>query len=182
MLLALLWSPPSFAGDRHGLTWSGYDDAIRAATRKYWGDFPDWRFWKAQLYQESAFDTDAVSASGAAGLCQAMQGTFADWARDLHWGDANPHVAKFCIEGGARYQANLRLAWSANRPAVERHYLGLAAYNAGLGNILAAQTQCRDARLWADIAPCLPLVTGSANARQTTDYVTNIARWRALIP
>lgn len=110
-----------------------------------------------------------------------MPATFADWARELHWGQANPHVAKYCIEGGAYYQAKLRLSWSANRPAVERHYLGLASYNAGLGNILAAQSQCHDARLWADISPCLPLVTGPANARQTTDYVRLIAQWRSLI-
>jgi membrane-bound lytic murein transglycosylase F len=175
-----LSSPLSCAAEPLG--YRGYDDQIQHAVHLYWGDLPDWRWWKAQLYQESALETEAVSGVGAAGLCQAMPATFADWARDLAWGrDANPHVAKYCIEGGARYMARLRQAWSAQRATIERHYLALASYNGGMGSILAAQSLCHDARLWADIAQCLPAITGPANALQTTDYVRNIIRWQGMI-
>jgi hypothetical protein len=48
----------------------------------------------------------------------------------------------------------------------------------GPGSILSAQAQCSDALLWRDIAPCLPAVTGVANAKQTTDYGMRIGRRR----
>ncbi len=93
--------------DRHALEWTGYDDAIKRAWRNSVPEVADWRWWKAQLYQESGLDTYAVSGVGAAGLCQAMPATFKDWARDLKWGDADPHVARYCIEGGAYYMGQL---------------------------------------------------------------------------
>lgn len=150
--------------------------------RKYWGDLPDWRWWKAQLYQESALDTMAVSGVGAAGLCQAMPGTFADWAKQLHWGDANPHVAKFCIQGGAYYMAQLRRFpdWR-DWPAMERQRMAQAGYNAGAGNVRKARVLCQSFT-WDATAPCFPAVTGTANAKQTTDYVRLIAKWKAQIP
>jgi hypothetical protein len=178
-LLALSWPLPSFAADRHGLDYTGYDDQIRAAVRKYWSDFPDWPSWKAQLYQESAFDTAAVSGVGARGLCQAMPGTFADWAKQLKWGDANPHIAKFCIEGGAYYMAQLRRVKSwRDWSDPDRHRMAQASYNAGAGWIMRARSACT-ALTWAETAACLPSFTGAANAKQTRDYVRLIARWRA---
>lgn len=73
--------------------------------------------------------------------------------------------------------ASLRRTWTLNRPIPERHYLALASYNSGTGNILKAQTACHDASLWADISPCLPRVTGSL-AAQTIGYVASIKKWR----
>jgi hypothetical protein len=69
--------------------------------------------------------------------------------------------------------------WSGrDRSVFEAHRLGLASYNAGAGSILEAQARCGDARLWPGISLCLPDVTGTANARQTTDYTRLIGRWR----
>lgn len=181
MSAALSWSPPSSAGDKHGLAFAGYDEAIQKGWRKYNADFPEWRWWKAQLYQESAFDTDAVSNVRARGLCQAMPGTFSDWSKQLNWGDANPHVAKFCIDGGAYYMAQLRRmkAWR-DWPDPDRHRMSLASYNAGAGWIMKARTACA-ALTWATAAPCLASFTGKANAKQTTDYVRLIEKWRSMI-
>jgi membrane-bound lytic murein transglycosylase F len=181
---AALFSPlPSSAGshDKHGLDFTGYDAAIEKGWRKYNADFPDWRWWKAQIYQESAFDTHAVSGVGARGLCQAMPGTFANWSKELKWGDASPHVAKFCIDGGAYYMAQFRRfpdwrSW----PDPDRHRMAQASYNAGAGWIMKARARCA-ARTWAATAPCLASFTGRANARQTTDYVRLIARWRTMM-
>ena len=181
-LLALSSPPPSFAGDKKGLGFTGYDEAIQKGWRKYNADFPDWRWWKAQLYQESAFDTAAVSGVGARGLCQAMPGTFADWSKQLGWADASPHVAKYCIDGGAYYMAQLRRfpdwrAW----PDPDRHRMAQASYNAGAGWIRKALRACT-ATTWAASAVCLPRLTGPANAQQTTDYVRLIAKWKDMIP
>jgi soluble lytic murein transglycosylase-like protein len=181
LLLALSWPLPSSAGEKHGLGYTGYDAQIQAAVRKYWADYPDWRWWKAQLYQESAFDTGAISPAGARGLCQAMPGTFKDWARQLKWGDANPHIARFCIDGGAYYMAQLRRmkAWR-DWPDPDRHRMAQASYNAGAGWIMKARAAC-NALTWATAAPCLLQFTGAAHSKETIGYVRNIAKWRGMM-
>jgi membrane-bound lytic murein transglycosylase MltF len=143
---------------------------------RYWAGAPDWLWWKAQLYQESRLDSTAESQVGAAGLAQFMPATWADVSRQLGWNGVSPHVAKYAIEAGAYYMAQLRRVWITDRPLMEKHRLAQASYNAGTGHILAAQEQCRG-HLWDDIAPCLAAITGPDNARQTIDYVEKIARW-----
>ncbi len=144
-------------------------------------DFPDWLFWKAQLFQESRLDPAAVSPAGARGLAQLMPGTRDEVSRAMGWGLVSVHDADLAIEAGAFYMAKLRRAWRAERPQAERHRLAQASYNAGLGNIVAAQRRCHDARLWDAIAPCLKEVTGARNAHETTTYVERIQRWRLMM-
>ena len=74
--------------------------------------------------------------------------------------------------------ARLQKGWSSPRPQLERHRLAQSSYNAGAGNIIKAQSLCGGARDWADIAPCLPRVTGR-HAAETIGYVDAIAKWRA---
>lgn len=155
-----------------------YDRAISRAVATWWPDYPDWLSWKAQLYQESRFNPNAVSPVGARGLAQFMPGTWRDVTRALNWASVDPTMAGPAIEAGAYYMATLRRAWSSPRPQDERHRLAQASYNAGLGNILAAQRACGGARDWADISRCLPSVTGR-HAQETLTYVERIARWRA---
>jgi len=148
---------------------------------RYWAGAPDWTWWKAQLYQESQLDPAALSPVGAAGLAQFMPATWAEVSHQLGWAGVSPHAAKYAIAGGAYYMAKLRQVWSSDRPLLEKHRLAEASYNAGAGNILAAQTACRDARLWDDMKPCLARVTGPQNARQTIDYVDQIAIWQMMM-
>jgi membrane-bound lytic murein transglycosylase MltF len=154
-----------------------YDDAIRSAVKRDWVDFPDWLWWKAQLYQESRFDPNAKSQVGAYGLAQFMPKTWDDITHQLGWSGVSANQADAAIEAGAFYMAQLRRSWRADRPVLEKHYLGLASYNAGAGNMLKAQMLCNGARLFAQIAPCLHDVTGS-DAAQTIDYVAKIQQWR----
>jgi len=154
---------------------------IRAAVHRYWGGAPDWRWWKAQLYQESMLDPAAISPAGAVGLAQFMPATWADVSHQLGWSGVSPHVAKYAIDGGAYYMAKLAQVWAADRPATERHRLAQASYNAGTGSVLAAQVKCEGALLWDEINPCLVSVTGPQNARQTIDYVDRIAAWYRLM-
>ena len=179
-MLASASSPaPSSADD---LTFTTrYDDEIRIAVRRYWLGAPDWRWWKAQLYQESRLDPSAVSAAGAAGLAQFMPRTWDDVSRQLGWAGISPHVARYAIDAGAYYMMELRQIWRADRSLMERHRLAQASYNAGAGHILAAQKLCHDARLWTEIAPCLAQVTGPDHAAETTGYVDAIARWREML-
>jgi soluble lytic murein transglycosylase-like protein len=151
---------------------------IEDAVRRYWIDLPLWRLWKAQLYQESRLDARACSAAGACGIAQFMPQTWTNVARQLTFApDASRFDAELAIAAGAYYQARLRHAWSREgRSGLDRNDLGAASYNAGLGNVIAAQRRCADAVLWAAIAPCLPAVTG-AHAQETNTYVANIRRW-----
>lgn len=158
-----------------------YDGEIRAAVKLWWGDYPHWQAWKAQLYQESLLNPEAVSPAGAMGLAQFMPATWREITRAMGWGTVDRRLAQPAIEGGAFYMARLRVAWPSPRPPDERQRLAQASYNAGIGNILKAQRLCGNARLWAAISPCLDRVTGKRNAAETTGYVDRIAKWQALI-
>lgn len=135
----------------------------------------DWRLYKAQLKKESSLDPGAISPAGAMGLAQFMPGTWTDVSRDLGFEGVSAFSVRHAIDAGAYYMATLRLKWSSPRPEVDRHNLALASYNAGFGNILAAQRLCAGALLYPDIIICLPQVTGR-HAKETTNYVPAI--WR----
>ncbi len=133
----------------------------------------DWRLWKAQLYQESLLDPDAVSPAGAMGVAQFMPGTWRDVSRALGYDGITPFMAEPAIMAGAYYMGNLRRQWSAPRPEADRHSLAMASYNAGLGNILRAQRACTGQPLYSEIIPCLPQITGH-HSRETRTYVQRI--------
>jgi membrane-bound lytic murein transglycosylase F len=181
--LALSSIPSALAGphDPHSLDYRGYDAMLRSAVAKEWPEGPDWLWLKGQIYQESAFDRFAVSPVGAQGLCQAMPATAADWKKNWFpknvWGEISPFDARFCIIGAAKYMRQLQ-RWKDWRswPIADRHPMGLAAYNAGMGWIGKARQKCA-ASDWGSTAPCLASFTGKANAKQTIDYVARITRW-----
>jgi hypothetical protein len=84
----------------------------------------DPRLLAAMVWQESRFNEDAVSPSGAIGLAQLMPGT-ADGLNVDPWDPTQN------LDGGARY-----LAWTIKEfGSIE---LGLAAYNAGPGRVREA--------------------------------------------
>lgn len=153
-----------------------YDSEISAAVKRFWPDFPYPYAWKAQLYQESLLNPDAVSPVGARGLAQFMPGTWAEVQRDLGWVSVSPHSAKHSIIAGAYYMRKLRRLWSSPRPIIDRHWLAQASYNAGGGNILKAQKRCGGALRYHAIIACLPLVTGRHSA-ETITYTKRINRW-----
>lgn len=80
---------------------------------------------EAVVWQESRWNTGAVSPVGARGLAQLMPGT----ARQM---GVNPHDPNANLEGGARY---LRMQLDAFGGDVEK---ALAAYNAGPGRVISA--------------------------------------------
>jgi hypothetical protein len=80
---------------------------------------------EAVVWQESRWNTAAVSPVGARGLAQLMPGT----ARQM---GVDPHDPMANLEGGARY---LRMQLDAFGGDIER---ALAAYNAGPGRVQKA--------------------------------------------
>lgn len=161
---------------------SQYDDQIRSAVKQYWPDYPDYLDWKAELFQESRLDPNAKSSAGAIGLAQFLPGTWGDVERALALGAVPRNIAGPAILGGAYYLETLRRQWrSGPRSMDDRQRLAQASFNAGIGSLLKAQSLCDGNLDYAAIVPCLPDVTGQSNAKQTTDYVTMIAKWRALM-
>lgn len=147
---------------------------------RWWGQGPEWQWWKAQLYQESLLDPEAVSPAGAQGLAQFMPGTWAEVTRQLGLHGVPPSHARHAIDAGAYYMAKLQRTWKAPRPHMDRHRLAQASYNAGAGHIIKAQAVCGGPALYAEIIECLPLVTGR-HSWETITYVDKIERWRRMM-
>lgn len=152
-----------------------YDAEIRAAAKLYMPQ-ADPLMWKAQLWQESRLDPNAVSPVGARGLAQIMPGTFAEISRGMGAGIVSPFDASWSIRMGAWYMRKRINDWSAPRPYTDRHNLAMASYNAGLGNILRAQKACGGPNLYDEIIVCLPQITGR-HSKETIDYVRLTNKW-----
>jgi soluble lytic murein transglycosylase-like protein len=179
-LACVLWPSPSWSQ----LFSQQFDSEIEAAVAHWWSPdpaAPDWRAWKAQLYQESRLDPQAVSPVGARGLAQFMPATWAEVSKALGWRNVSAHSPRHAIFAGAYYMRQLRRFpdWR-QAPEPDRQQLAQAAYNAGAGNIRKALRRCGGVATWSNAAACLPAVTGK-HARETLTYVDRIARWRNLM-
>lgn len=91
-------------------------------------------------------------------------------------GVSAPFAPSDNIRGGAQYMRRMLNIWTWDRTTLQRLRLAQASYNAGAGNIIAAQRECGGAITWGEIRQCLPAVTGHHSA-ETIGYVRNIKRW-----
>lgn len=123
---------------------SPFDEMIKAYSSKIdW----DWRLLAALIYQESRFDTTAVSWAGAKGLMQIMPNT----------------AQKFGVTDLSKPENSLKagvgfLKWLDNQfkediaDSTERVKFILAAYNTGLGHVIDAQALAnkygRNPQIW----------------------------------
>ncbi|MDA0115511.1 transglycosylase SLT domain-containing protein [Vibrio sp. 2art] len=131
---------------------------------------------KAQLYQESLLDPQAVSYVGAAGLGQFMPATWAEVSAQLGFEEVSVHSPVHNIEAAAYYMAGRLNVWKSPRPMSDRLSLAWACYNAGCGWIIKAQKLCGNPAPYKDIIRCLPQVTGH-HSKETKTYVERIWRY-----
>lgn len=110
---------------------SQWDEYFKKSSEKInW----DWRLLASLVYQESRFNTNAVSKRGATGLMQFMPET-ADYF-GLEEGDSPEEQ----IKAGIKYLNMLdKKMEKSNVPLEERTKFVLAAYNAGYGHIVDAR-------------------------------------------
>ncbi len=159
---------------------------------------------KAQIEQESRFDPNAKSKSGALGLMQLMKGT----AKDLGYNHEDMLIPEKAIEAGTRYMQRMYNYFPGTRISEEeRTKLALAAFNAGYGNIFTARKMIRKSNQGEKtceityhtkkgekkkktvnieylkgqsedsldgVSMALPLVTGENSSRETKTYVARI--------
>lgn len=150
-----------------------YDDYFKAYSERYLPQY-SYLWLKSICVAESNLKPNAVSPVGAMGLCQFMPGTWSDVLKNMGLNeDTSVWDAKFNIMASAYYMSTLAKGWSSNRPMVDRKKLSNASYNAGMGNLLKAQTRCNGAILYNEIIVCLPAVTGRFS-EETMTYVERI--------
>jgi membrane-bound lytic murein transglycosylase F len=142
----------------------------------------DWKLLAAMGYQESKWDPDAVSMSGARGLMQIM----ADTAAMMNFGDR--HDPRASIFGGARYLARMLDTVPARIPEPDRTWMAVASYNVGYGHVedarVLAQKLGRNPDRWDDVRETLPLLAqekwysrtrhGYARGWEPVRYVDNV--------
>lgn len=109
---------------------SPYDDWVQKYARYY--NF-DWRLILAVISQESRFDPNAVSVSGARGLMQVTDVA----AEEI--GIHDLFEPKSAIHAGVKYLDWVRTQFEVSLDIRERIWLSLAAYNGGIGHITAAR-------------------------------------------
>ncbi len=109
----------------------------------------DWRLIAAIGYQESHWDATATSPTGVRGLMMLTDETAARLEVK------NRLDARESIIGGARYFALLKEALSPKIEEPDRSFLGLAAYNLGLGHLedarILTQRAGLDPNKWQDV-------------------------------
>ena len=110
---------------------SPFDPMIKdGATELGW----DWRLLASMVYQESRFDPEATSWSGAQGLMQLMPAT----AEEL--GVEDRSNAAESLKGGIRYLSSLYGRFDGIQDSLQRIKFTLAAYNCGFEHVEDART------------------------------------------
>lgn len=94
----------------------------------------DWRLLASLAYNESNFETRAVSWAGAKGLMQLMPAT----ARAMGLSAGEEENPEESIKAAVKYIASINRSFSMIPNKKERKNFILAAYNAGLGHIYDA--------------------------------------------
>ncbi|WFQ78165.1 transglycosylase SLT domain-containing protein (plasmid) [Xenorhabdus sp. SF857] len=156
-----------------------YDVQIRKSAKRWLPAYEavyGMEILKAQLYQESLLDPNAVSYVGAAGLGQFMPETWTEVSTRLGFAGMSAYSPEHNIEAAAFYMANRLNIWQSPRPMSDRLSLAWACYNAGCGWVLKAQKLCGSPAHYKEIIQCLPQVTGK-HARETMTYVERIWRY-----
>lgn len=95
----------------------------------------DWRMLASLAFNESHFDTNAISSAGALGLMQMMPGTGAKYGLD----SSTIFQAEPAIAASAKYIAWLDKIYYQVDDTMERAKFILASYNAGPAHILDAR-------------------------------------------
>ena len=145
----------------------------------------DWRLLAAISYQESHWDSKAVSSTGVRGLMMLTQAT----AQEMNIDDREDPAQS--IYAGAGYLASMvsRLPERINEP--DKTWIALASYNLGLGHVedarILTEKNDKDPDLWPDIKEHLPLLAkkkwysqtryGYARGGEPVRYIENIRRY-----
>ena len=170
-VLLFLAPPASWAACSRGLCSNiQYDGYFREGALRYMQPYieGDWTWWKAQCYQESLLDPNAVSLADAQGLCQIRPRTWYEQAAIMGI-NASPFNPRASSLVGAAYMGRQMRGWKTPRSYAEVRRWGQGSYNYGMGNMLKAQRRANGTLEWSVLSPHLP--------EETKTYVSRIERW-----
>jgi len=126
---------------------SGRISPYDAIVKKYAARYKlDWRLIVAQIYQESRFNPEKRSWSGAQGLMQLLPRAAREVGVDGKL--TNPETS---IKAGVRYLHRMIDLFNPKLPLQVRIRFGLASYNAGRGHVLDARRLARHLGLSPDL-------------------------------
>ena len=145
----------------------------------------DWRFLAAVSYQESLWNSKAVSPTGVKGLMMLTNNT----ALQLKIKNRRDPVKS--VHGGTKYYLSMHKKIPARIGEPDRTWFALAAYNVGFGHLedarILAQRAGLNPDLWSDVKKYLPLLSkkkwyeqtkhGYARGREPVTYVQNIRNY-----
>jgi membrane-bound lytic murein transglycosylase F len=145
----------------------------------------DWRLVAAIAYQESHWDSAAVSPTGVRGIMMLTE----DTAERLQV--KNRLDPRDSVVGGARYFALLREQVPTRIPEPDRTFLALAAYNLGVGHMEDARVLAQRAGLnpdkWQDVRQVIGKLTdpesyqslkhGYARGFEALQFVDNVRNY-----
>lgn len=148
-----------------------------------------WTLLAAQSYQESHWNSRAISPTGVRGLMMLTQTT----AQAV--GVTNRLDARQSIFGGARYLAGLIDRIPLSVQPNDRYLFALAAYNVGFGHLTDARRLAadlgRNPDSWHDLKSVLPLLSqpkyyskltfGYARGMEPVRYVDRIVNYRDIL-
>ena len=149
----------------------------------------DWRFLAAVSYQESLWNSDAVSPTGVKGLMMLTR----DTAKQLNIDNrVDPHKS---VHGGTEYFLRMHEKIPARIGEPDRTWMALASYNVGFGHLEDARIITQNAGdnpdLWMDVRKYLPLLSnkkwyektrhGYARGKEPVVYVQNIRNYFDLL-
>ncbi len=116
----------------------------------------EWRLLAAIAYQESQWDPLATSETGVRGMMQLTEDTA------KHLGVADRLDPRQSVLAAARYLRDLKSKLPERIPEPDRTWLGLAAFNIGLGHLedgrVLTQRLKLNPDLWSDVKKALPLL------------------------
>ena len=166
--------------DKNNSRISPYDGIIRKYASKY--DLP-WCLIASQMYQESRFNPNAKSWSGANGLLQLMKKT----AEEMEC--SNPHNPIENIKAGVKYLKYLYNRLPSGINDKNKICFALAAYNGGYGHVqdarkLAARLNYNQNKWFGHVENAMRLLSekkyyskakyGYCRADEVVSYVRNI--------
>ena len=142
----------------------------------------DWQLLAAIAYQESHWNSRAVSPTGVRGIMMLTNAT----AREL--GVEDRTVPEQSIQGGAQYISELYEKFSNELDDKDRLWFTLASYNVGFGHVQDARIITKknggNPDKWVDVKESLPLLQrkrwykktryGYARGNEPVKYVENI--------
>jgi len=154
-----------------------YDYHFIKYSKHYFSVAFDWKHFKSQSIAESNLNPNAKSPVGAEGIMQIMPATYKEIKLKNSYIKGSALDPKWAIPAGIYYDSTIYNKWSTKKTLQDKIDFMMASYNAGMGNIIKAQSKCSlpdtDPQTWDCITKKLNLITGKHHV-ETLGYVKRI--------